>query len=59
MKQNIIPKNNKKQPHGLWIFYYPNGGKLWYKGHWVNYIEYGYWIKNTIRIHPHVKFYVK
>ena len=57
MKQNIIPKNNKKQPHGLWIFYYPNGG-IWYKGQYLNDIEHGYWIGNWTMSKSKITFFI-
>lgn len=58
MKQNIIPKNNKKQPHGLWIFYYSDG-VLWYKGYFKNNIDHGYWIENWNITKSKIRFYIK
>ena len=45
MKKHIQPYTDKKQAHGLWIWYLSNG-KLCYKGQYVNNIRYGYFIDN-------------
>ena len=61
-KQDIINYNNITQTHGpyfrhgIWIRYTPNGN-LWYKGHYINDIKYGYWIEN--RFKPETVFYIK
>ena len=45
MKKDITPKNTKFQRHGLWIYHFSNGN-LYYKGQYINDIQYGYWIEN-------------
>ena len=49
-KQNITPRNNKNQAHGLWIMY-GNHDNLWYKGHYINNVQYGHWIDNWVNKH--------
>ena len=41
---------------GLWLTTKTNGN-IWYKGQYVNYIEYGYWIDNWITKHQ-IRFYL-
>ena len=55
-KQNKIPYNNKRQSHGLWIFYLSDGN-LYYKGQYIKGIEHGYWIGNWVK--PNITFYLK
>jgi len=40
MKKNITPRNTKRQPHGYWEQYRPNG-KLCYKCVFINDKENG------------------
>ena len=58
MKQNIQPRNNKNQRHGLWIEYYYDGN-VRYKGQYINAIEYGYWIRNSSIFKSKINFYIK
>jgi hypothetical protein len=39
--QDKTPHNEKKQPHGYWVVHHDNHN-LWFKGHYVNDVEYGY-----------------
>ena len=45
MKKHIQPYNDKKQAHGLWIWYYSTG-ETSCKGQYINGIRYGYFIDN-------------
>ena len=51
--KNKNPRNNKGQPHGLWIYHFSNG-IVWYKGQFINNIRHGYWIDNFGRKHRNV-----
>ena len=57
MKQNKCPRNSKKQAHGLCIRYKTNGN-IWYKGQYINNVEYGHWIDNWIETQL-ITFYLK
>ena len=57
MKQNRNPFNDKRKPHGLWIYYLPDGN-LWFKGHFINDIRHGYWMNNWTN-KPETTFYLK
>ena len=57
-KRDIVPYNNKKQPHGLWIRYHSRGN-LWFKGQFINNIRYGYWYDNWSSIQSKVTFNIK
>ena len=62
MIQNIIPKNNKKQDHGICIYYYKYSGNLMWKGQFINDIQYGYWIDNrfiNVNYKSEITFYLK
>ena len=58
MKKDITPKNTKFQRHGLWTFYNYNNDLLWFKGQYINDIQYGYWIFN-FENESEIKFYIK
>ena len=58
MKEDITPRNNKGQPHGLWIYHFSNG-IVWYKGQYINGIRHGYWISNWYEINPEIILYLK
>ena len=58
-KQNLNPYNNKANPHGFWIRY-KKDGNLWYKGQYINNVEYGHWIDNWIdKSKSTITFYLK
>ena len=59
MKRDIQPYNDKKQAHGLWLYYLNNDGYVLYKGHYINGIRYGYWIGNWSYFKPSLTFYLK
>ena len=55
--KNKNPRNNKGQPHGLWIYHFSNG-IVWYKGQYINGIRHGHWIDNFGRKHR-ITLYIK
>ena len=57
-RQNLTPFNDKEQAHGFWIVYNTNGS-MFYKGQYVNYIKYGYWIDNWFINKPYIAFVIK
>ena len=61
MKKDIIDRNDKDQPHGLWLVYDWDNDNLIYKGHWVNGVNYGYWIRNVTIFQPKysINFYLR
>ena len=58
MKKHIQPYNDKKQAHGLWIWYYSTG-ETSCKGQYINGIIHGYWISNWTIVKPDIVFYIK
>lgn len=42
MAISIIKHNDKGQRHGTWERYW-NDGTLWYKGYYLNDVEFGHW----------------
>ena len=59
MKQDITPRNNKGQSHGLWVRYNYNNCNLLFKCQFINSIKYGYWIHNWDGIKPIIRLYLK
>ena len=57
MKQNITPKNDKNQRHGLWIAYTSNN--IWSKGYFINDIRYGYWYRSRFNPNDKITFYLR
>jgi hypothetical protein len=49
------PRNEKREPHGLWESYYTDyhgDTILWYIGWYINNVDVGYWIEEeTILIY--------
>ena len=56
--KNKNPRNNKGQPHGLWIYHFSNG-IVWYKGQFINNIRHGYWIRHWTLNDKKITFYLK
>ena len=56
-QQDIKPKNNNGQKHGLWISHF-NNKSLYYKGYFINGVRYGHWIYNLGRS-PQITLYIK
>ena len=46
-KENITPRNSKRDRHGYWEVYKHNG-TLWYKGNYNNGKKYGLWYRSGI-----------
>ena len=56
-QQDIKPKNNKGEAHGLWIRH-KKDGNIWSKGYYINNLEHGYWIYNFHISKPKIIFYL-
>ena len=56
-QQDIKPKNNKGEAHGLWIRH-KKDGNLSYKGNFINDIRYSHWIENFHISKPKIIFYL-
>ena len=47
--QDKKPKNEKSEPHGYWVIYYPKSEFLWYTANFINGDFRGYFEHNIVK----------